>query len=81
MPAARFSAAVTASSTVPPASAASAAASAQNPRAIAIMPVSTTLTGTGASRAATTAASWVPESSADRCRETMPSAPDSAILR
>lgn len=52
-----FSAAVTASSTVPPDSAVSAAASAQNPSAIAIMPVSTTRTGTGACRAATTAAS------------------------
>lgn len=40
-----------------PASADSAAASAQNPRAIAIIPVSTTRTGTGASRAARTAAS------------------------
>jgi hypothetical protein len=72
---------VTASSTVPPASAASAAASAQNPRAIATMPVSTTRTGTGAWRAAATAASYVPESSAERWRETMPVAPDSATLR
>lgn len=54
---ARFSAAVTASSTVPPASAVSAAARAQKPSAIATIPVSTTRTGTGASRAATTAAS------------------------
>ena len=57
-----------------------AAASAQNPRAMATMPVSTTRTGTGASCAASTAASYVPENSADRCRETMPVAPASADL-
>ena len=45
------------------------------------MPVSTTRTGTGASLAASTAASYVPENSADRCSETMPVAPASAAAR
>lgn len=80
-PAARFSAAATASSSVPSPSAASAAASAQNPSAIATMPVSTTRTGTGAFFAASTAASYVPENSADRCSETIPVAPVSAAVR
>ncbi len=45
------------------------------------MPVSTTRTGTGAVLEATTAASYVPENSADRCRLTMPVAPASAAAR
>lgn len=78
---ARFSAADTASSKPPPASAVSAAARAQNPRAMATMPVSTTRTGTGASFAASSAASYVPENSDDRCSDTTASAPASAAVR
>ncbi|SCD50486.1 hypothetical protein GA0115235_103135 [Streptomyces sp. DpondAA-F4a] len=48
---------------------------------MATIPVSTTRTGTGASFAASSAASYVPEISADRCRETMPEAPASAAAR
>ncbi len=48
---------------------------------MATMPVSTTRTGTGASAAASTAASYVPENSEDRWSETMLSAPASAMAR
>lgn len=48
---------------------------------MATIPVSTTRTGTGASLAASTAASYVPETSPDRCRETIPVAPASARAR
>lgn len=56
-PPARFSAAATTSSSEPPASATCAAASTQKPSAMPTMRVSTTRTGTGASFAASTAAS------------------------
>ncbi|CAM5395316.1 hypothetical protein SCYAM73S_08582 [Streptomyces cyaneofuscatus] len=45
------------------------------------MPVSTTRTGIGASFAASSAASYVPENSADRCRETTGSAPPLVAAR
>lgn len=75
---ARARTAATASSALAPFAVASAAASAQKPSAIATIPVSTTRTGTGASRAARTAASYVPDSSAERWSETISSAPSAA---
>lgn len=57
MASARFTAPATASSSVPPTAVTSAAASTAKPSAIATIPLSTTRTGTGAARAATTAAS------------------------
>ena len=80
MPSARFSAAVTASSTVPPASATSAAASAQKPSAMATMPVSTTRTGTGA-RAPRPPPRHMYRKLGGEVERDDPAAPDSAALR
>ncbi len=55
--------------------------SAAKPSAIPMPRLSTTSTGIGDSLAASLAASYVPDMSADRWMDTMPSAPASASAR